>query len=78
MSGHLPRISGIELLKILSKFGFYAVRQRGSHVTVNNTNLNPPIAATVPLHKEIALGTLKSILRQMHISEDEFLKAYND
>jgi predicted RNA binding protein YcfA (HicA-like mRNA interferase family) len=28
----LPRLSGHELIKILAKFGFYKVRQKGSHV----------------------------------------------
>jgi predicted RNA binding protein YcfA (HicA-like mRNA interferase family) len=37
MSSRLPRISGFELLKILSKnFDFRVLRQKGSHVTITN------------------------------------------
>lgn len=33
----LPQISGKELIKILKKFDFVEVRQRGSHVRLEKT-----------------------------------------
>ena len=68
----LPYISGSELLKILKRFGFNPVRQRGSHVTITNGR----IFITIPLHRELDIGTLKSILQDAGISREEFLKAY--
>ena len=65
----LPRISGSNLIKILTKhFGFRVLRQRGSHVTLTNDL----VFLTVPLHKELDKGTLRAILRDANISRDEF------
>jgi len=67
----LPRISGVEVIKILTKFfGFRTLRQRGSHVTLTNDS----VFLTVPLHPELDRGTLLSILRDAHISRDEFFE----
>ncbi len=77
MSSHLPLISGKDLLKILAKFGFYGVRSSGSHLIIKNMNFTPPITAVIPMHKELKIGTLKSILRQTGISEDDFLAEYH-
>ncbi|CUR51393.1 conserved protein of unknown function [Nitrosotalea devaniterrae] len=63
-------IQGKELIKILcNKFGFHAVRQKGSHVTITNDT----IYVTVPL-KEIRVGLLGVILRDCNITREEFLK----
>jgi predicted RNA binding protein YcfA (HicA-like mRNA interferase family) len=67
----LPRISGNELLKILTKnFGFRTLRQKGSHVTLTNDK----VFITVPLHPELDTGTLNSILKDAGIDRDDFLK----
>ena len=67
----LPRISGAEVIKILSKFfGFRALRQRGSHITLTNDS----VFLTVPLHKDLDRGTLLAILRDAGISRDDFLE----
>ena len=66
----LPRISGLDVIKILAKFfGFRTLRQRGSHVTLTNDI----VFLTVPLHKELDRGTLLAILRDANISRDDFL-----
>ncbi|HLC39782.1 MAG TPA: type II toxin-antitoxin system HicA family toxin [archaeon] len=67
----LPIISGFELIKILTKyFGFRIIRQKGRHVTLTND-----IAfITIPLHNELAKGTLNSILKDANISRKDFLK----
>ena len=54
----LPRLSGIELVKILSKFGYKFVRQHGSHAILRN-DLNQ--GTTVPLHKKFYKINLLSI-----------------
>ena len=70
----LPILSGKEIIKILNKLGFSEIRQRGSHVILKKY-LNPSKAGcVVPLHKEVAVGTLKGILKQAHISTEDFLK----
>jgi predicted RNA binding protein YcfA (HicA-like mRNA interferase family) len=66
----LVPVQGRKLIKILcNKFGFQAIRQKGSHVTITNGT----IYVTVPL-KEIRIGLLGVILRDCGISREEFLK----
>jgi len=35
----LPRLSGKDVIKVLSKAGFLAVRQKGSHVIAEDINI---------------------------------------
>jgi len=71
MSG-LPRISGRECVKALSKAGFYLKRQEGSHMVLRRDN--PFGQVVVPDHKELDRGTLRAIIRQSGLSVDEFTK----
>ncbi len=48
----------------LEKAGFSEVGQTGSHVKFAKTTIEGIRTATVPKHREIAPGTLRSILRQ--------------
>ena len=72
----MPKIySGKLVIKILSrKFGFVFVSQRGSHVKLEKENRNQTITTIVPLHKELAPGTLKGVLKLAEIDEKEFRK----
>ena len=74
----LPLLSGKEIVKILvRKFGFKVVKQRGSHIKLRKEN-GEKRTAIIPNHEEVAIGTLKSILKQAGISEEEFLNKYED
>jgi predicted RNA binding protein YcfA (HicA-like mRNA interferase family) len=75
MSPKLPVISGEDLIGALRKFGYEIVRQKGSHVRLRNESQPQRLPVTVPLHKEIASGTLKSILGDASISVEELLDA---
>ncbi len=69
----LKKISGKECLKVLcNKFEFKIIRQKGSHVLIKKSVDKEQIGAVIPQHKELKIGTLKSILRQARISEEEF------
>ena len=70
----LPRLSGKELIKILSKQGFIPTRQKGSHVIMVKETHERKITTVVPLHKEIDRGTLLEIIRQCGMKRDEFLR----
>jgi predicted RNA binding protein YcfA (HicA-like mRNA interferase family) len=75
MSPRLRNISGQDCLKILcNKFGFQIVRQKGSHVLLKKETEQGKIGTVVPQHKELKIGTLKSILEQAKVSEEEFCK----
>ncbi len=67
----LPHISGNEAIRIFKKLGFYEARQKGSHVVMRRDDRG----CVIPRHKELAIGTLRSAIRQAGISTEEFLKA---
>ncbi|MCG3178492.1 MAG: hypothetical protein BIFFINMI_00820 [Phycisphaerae bacterium] len=67
----LPRISGQDVIRTLERMGFRQARQRGSHVVMRRGDRG----CVIPLHKELAVGTLRGLLRQAGISPDEFIAA---
>ena len=63
MQHPLRKISGKECVKILcNKFGFFISRQKGSHIVLVKESAGEKIVTVVPNHKELKIGTLKSIL----------------
>ncbi len=70
----LPVVSGHELVKALTKIGFIHVRTTGSHAILKKKQNEQTIVIPVPLHKELAKGTLLSIMHQARLSREEFMK----
>lgn len=73
MSPKLPVISGSDLISALGKFGYVAVRQKGSHVRLRHPSDPRRLPVTVPLHTEMAFGTLRRILRDATLTVEELL-----
>ena len=71
----LPVVSGEQVIHALRGFGYAVVRQKGSHVRLRNDTDPRRLPVTVPLHDEIAFGTLKRILRDSKLSVEEFSSA---
>ena len=70
--GKLRPVQGRKLIKVLcNHYGFRAVRQKGSHVTLSDGT----VYVTVPA-KEIKVGLLSVILKDCGISQDEFLNKF--
>ncbi len=69
----LPVISGKELIAALKKAGFVEVRQKGSHVSLQKITKEAIFRTVVPLHRELARGTLIDILHQTGLSRDDLL-----
>lgn len=72
---NLPHLSGKEIVRALEMLGFIQARQRGSHVVVKKSTAEGSIGCVVPMHNEVAVGTLSSILKQAKISAEAFIKA---
>lgn len=66
----LPVVSGEEICKVLNKIGYEKEHQTGSHIILRNVN-PPHRRLTIPNHREIAKGTLMSIIRQAGLTKDE-------
>jgi len=70
----LKTLSGRDVVKILSRFGFKVVSQRGSHVKLRRIlSDGTKQTLTIPLHEELDMGTLRAIFRQAlrYIPEEE-------
>lgn len=62
----LPRdISGDELIGLLGHFGYYPVRQTGSHVRLVRIFEDYEHHLTIPRHPNLRLGTLNRILQDV-------------
>ena len=72
----LPILSGYKIVKKLSKIGFRLTRQSGSHMILVKED-GEKITVVVPKHKELANGTLLSIISQSGLSREEFLKLFD-
>ncbi len=70
--GKFRIFSGLELCKILEKHGFVQDRQKGSHIVMQKQTLDSTISVPIPNHREIRIGTLKSIIRQSNIAREFF------
>ena len=70
----LRRVSGKEAIEALERLGFIQARHRGSHVVLRKHTAEGDVGCVVPLHKELAIGTLRGILRQAQVSTEEFIK----
>ena len=71
----LPVLSAKQVIKVLDKFGFKIHRQTGSHIHLWNEDKR--LLVTVPEHKELAKGTLISIMKQAKLDREEFLAKLN-
>jgi predicted RNA binding protein YcfA (HicA-like mRNA interferase family) len=66
---HPPVVSGEQVRHALERAGFTVKSRKGSHLKMAHTDGR---IAIVPMHREVAWGTLRSIRRQARLTEDEF------
>lgn len=69
-----PNISGKICIKALAKIGYYQKRQEGSHIILRKDN--PFSQIVVPNHKNIAKGTLRTIIKSADLTIDEFINLF--
>jgi predicted RNA binding protein YcfA (HicA-like mRNA interferase family) len=79
----LPRdLSGVQLTKLLRRYGYEVKRQTGSHIRVTSNLKGTEHHVTIPAHEEIRIGTLAEILgdvaRYLDMDRDELAKALFD
>ncbi len=71
----LATFSAAEICKLLAAHGFFRIRQSGSHIVLRRALPNGGTATViVPNHREIAKGTLKSIIDMSGLDEALFRK----
>ncbi|KUO96184.1 type II toxin-antitoxin system HicA family toxin [Ferroacidibacillus organovorans] len=67
MSPRLPVVSGKQMIAFLTHAGFSSIGQKGSHHKMRHPDGK---IAIIPMHRELAPGTLQSILRQSDMTLD--------
>ena len=70
----MPGISGKELVRALKKAGFVEVGQKGSHVSLQKVTAGKTFKTIVPLHRELAKGTVLDILHQTGLKKEELIE----
>jgi predicted RNA binding protein YcfA (HicA-like mRNA interferase family) len=68
----LPAISGADAVRAFERAGWRQDRQRGSHLVMLKEGHMASLS--VPQHRELAPGTLRSLIRASGISVEEFCK----
>jgi predicted RNA binding protein YcfA (HicA-like mRNA interferase family) len=68
----LPVVSGRRAVAAFEKVGFVFSRQQGSHLMLINAERRMTIS--VPNHREIRTGTLRTIIRQAGLTVNEFVE----
>ena len=69
----LPVLSGRETVRNFERFGWSLTRQRASHIIM--TKSGEMATLSVPDHREVAKGTLRSLIREAGLTVAEFCSA---
>ena len=69
----LPVVSGQEAVRAFEKLGYMVDHQTGSHIILRHRD-PPHRRLTVPNHRELAKGTLRSLVRQVGLTVEEFVR----
>jgi predicted RNA binding protein YcfA (HicA-like mRNA interferase family) len=67
----LPVVSGEQAVRVFQREGWVKDRQHGSHVILIKTG--NPASLSVPLHRELAPGTLRSLIRASGMTVSQFV-----
>jgi predicted RNA binding protein YcfA (HicA-like mRNA interferase family) len=66
----LPILSGRDVVKAFGQDGWQMARQRGSHMILVKSGHTATLS--VPDHREVARGTLRSLIRSSGLTVEEF------
>jgi predicted RNA binding protein YcfA (HicA-like mRNA interferase family) len=72
----LPAISGRKTVDAFEKAGWQLTRREGSHIIL--TKAGVPTILSIPDHREVRRGTLRSLIRKAGLSVEEFLALMQD
>jgi predicted RNA binding protein YcfA (HicA-like mRNA interferase family) len=67
----LPVLSGRKTVRVFEKLGWQVARQRGSHIIM--VKEGEIVTLSIPDHKEVAKGTLRSLIRAAGLTVETFI-----
>ncbi len=70
MVSSLPVLSGREVVRVFESLGWQVARQSGSHIVMVKEGETATLS--VPDHREVAKGTLRSLIRAAGLTVAEF------
>jgi predicted RNA binding protein YcfA (HicA-like mRNA interferase family) len=70
--GKLANISGKQAVKAFQKAGWQSAGQVGSHLVMTKPGMR--VNLSVPQHRELSVGTLRSLIRHAGLTVEEFLE----
>jgi predicted RNA binding protein YcfA (HicA-like mRNA interferase family) len=69
----LPVIGGREAVRVFESFGWSVDRRKSSHIIMIHPDRTASLS--IPDHREVAKGTLRSLIRRAGLTVDEFVAA---
>jgi predicted RNA binding protein YcfA (HicA-like mRNA interferase family) len=72
----LSQLSGRETVRAFESLGWEVVRQKGNHIIL--IKVGHIATLPVPNHKEVAMGTLRSLIRSAGLTVSEFIDVLKD
>lgn len=69
----LPALSGREVVRVFMKFGWQVARQSASHVIM--VKEGELATLSIPDHRTVAKGTLRTLIRAAGLTVAEFVAA---
>jgi predicted RNA binding protein YcfA (HicA-like mRNA interferase family) len=69
----LPVLSGRQVVSVFLRLGWEVARQRSSHIIL--VKAGHPATLSVPDHREVGRGTLRTLIRRAGLSVEEFVQA---
>ncbi|MFL6467715.1 MAG: type II toxin-antitoxin system HicA family toxin [Pyrinomonadaceae bacterium] len=68
--GRLGNVSGKDAVKAFEKAGWQKIGQVGSHLVMSKPNIR--VNLSIPQHKELAIGTIRALIRNAGMTVEEF------
>lgn len=73
MPSALPILSGREVVRVFESLEWHIARQSGSHIVM--VKEGEIVTLSIPDHREVAKGTLRSLIRTAGLTMTEFIAA---
>ncbi|MFH1112418.1 MAG: type II toxin-antitoxin system HicA family toxin [Pseudomonadota bacterium] len=71
--GTIPVLSGKDVVRVLESLGWSVARRKGSHIVM--VKQGEIATLSIPDHKEVGKGTLRSLVRSANLTMDQFIGA---
>ena len=72
----LPTLRGKDAVRTFERLGWTVARQQGSHVIMVKDGSIATLA--IPAHKEVAKGTLRSLIRSAELTVHQFVETFEE